>query len=144
MGDPVNVHYSISLSQGIRTKDGVHHKFDVIIYATGFRIEESICGFKVSGRKDTSLREHFDRHPCAHLGISVPSFPNYFILLGPNTVLAHNSVLFMIEWQANYITDAILKMARSVMRRAVAQALTRLPWQLRSMGSSTGSTRLTS
>ena len=102
----------LSYIPGIRTKDGNHEKFDVIVYATGFHIEESVCGFKAVGRKDVELRDHFVKYPCAHLGITVPSFPNYFILLGPNTVLAHNSVLFMIEWQANYVTDCILQMAK--------------------------------
>ena len=54
-----------------------------------------------------NLRRQFDDFPVAFNGITVPNFPNFFILLGPNTVLAHNSVLFMIECQVDYIMDCL-------------------------------------
>ncbi len=84
---------------GIKTKDGRHVEVDLIVFATGFSIEDSICGFKAIGRNGHVLREYFDENPVAYKGITVPNFPNFFILLGPNTVLAHNSVVFMIECQ---------------------------------------------
>eukprot|EP01063_Lacrimia_lanifica_P012813 TRINITY_DN1951_c0_g1_i3.p1 TRINITY_DN1951_c0_g1~~TRINITY_DN1951_c0_g1_i3.p1 ORF type:complete len:553 (+),score=181.33 TRINITY_DN1951_c0_g1_i3:102-1760(+) len=87
---------------GIRVRGGSDVPLDVIVYATGFDIEQSICGFKAVGRT----------HPTALHGITVPRFPNFFICLGPNTVLAHNSVLFMIERQATYILDCLRQMAR--------------------------------
>ena len=80
---------------------------DLVILATGFKIEESICGFETIGKEDLNLRSFFDENPAAYNGISVPNFPNFFILLGPNTVLAHNSVLFMIECQTDYIVDCM-------------------------------------
>ena len=89
---------------GIKTKHG-HFDLDVIVYATGFDIEESICGFEAFGQSDgitaSSLRERFDLIPAAHKGVTVPGFPNFYILLGPNTVLTHNSVIFMIECQVH-------------------------------------------
>ena len=56
------------------------------------------------------MTDELDKHPCAFKGITVPSFPNFFYLLGPNTVLAHNTVVYMIECQVNYVTSVITKM----------------------------------
>ena len=86
-------------------------KLDMIVYATGFDIEGSICGFDTYGRNNTLLRDHFETQPCAYLGITVPTFPNFFYVLGPNTVLAHSSLIFMIECQVEYIMQTIQKMA---------------------------------
>ena len=78
-------------------------KLDMIVYATGFYIEGSICGFDTYVRNNTLLRDHFETHPCAYFVITVPTFPNFFYVLGPNTVLAHSSLIFMIECQLEYI-----------------------------------------
>ena len=94
--------------KGLNTEDGKHYEVDIIVYATGFSNEESICGFEAVGRnKETTLRKYFEKHPTAYLGITVPTFPNMFLMLGPNTVLAHNSVIFMMECEADYIVDCI-------------------------------------
>ena len=45
------------------------------------------------------MQDQFDVQPCAYLGITVPNFPNFFYVLGPNTVLAHSSLIYMIECQ---------------------------------------------
>jgi cation diffusion facilitator CzcD-associated flavoprotein CzcO len=99
---------------GIMTKSSAGqsavYEVDLIVMATGFHIEDSICGFKTIGKNGTNLREYFDEYPAAFNGITVPNFPNFFMLLGPNTVLAHNSVLFMIECQVTYVMDCLKKM----------------------------------
>ena len=96
--------------QGIGTKDGKHYEVDIIVFATGFSIEESICGFEMVGRdQTTTLKAYFEKNPTAYLGITVPNFPNMFLMLGPNTVLAHNSVIFMMECAADYIVNCINK-----------------------------------
>ena len=96
-------------ANGVKTeKEEV--KLDTIVYATGFDIEGSICGFETFGRNNTLLRDHFETHPCAYLGITVPNFPNFFFVLGPNTVLAHSSLVWMIECQVEYIMQTIQKM----------------------------------
>ena len=59
------------------------------------------------------MREYFDDHPCAYLGISIPNFPNFFFVLGPNTILAHSSLVFMAECQTNYILDILKKVVQS-------------------------------
>jgi len=51
--------------------------------------------------------------PGAYYGITLPQCPNYFMLLGPGTGLGHNSIIYMIECQANYTIDAIKKFLNS-------------------------------
>ena len=82
---------------GIKIKNGGGQEIevDLIVLCTGFKIEDSICGFEIVGQNETNLRHYFDEHPVAFNGITVPNFPNFFILLGPNTVLAHRFVLFI-------------------------------------------------
>ena len=81
----------------------------------GFDIENSICGFDVTGRdSEASMRDALvsSNHSSAtaHLGINMHNFPNMFILMGPNTVLAHNSVIFMLECQVDYVINALKQM----------------------------------
>jgi len=98
------------------TSDGVetsseHIELDTIVYATGFDIEASFCPFDTFGRNSLKLREYLHENPCAYLGMTVPEFPNFFFLLGPNTVLAHSSVIYMIECQVDYVIKSINLMA---------------------------------
>ena len=87
-------------------------RLDVIIYATGFSIEKSFCPFETFGKKQNKkLRDVLEANPSAYLGMTVPDFPNFFFLFGPNTVLAHSSVIWMIECQVEYIIKTIKTMA---------------------------------
>ena len=79
----------------------------------------------ISPRGGRNMRNQFEVQPCAYLGITVPNFPNFFYVLGPNTVLAHSSLIYMIECQVktkrptvrilklqvNYILQTMEKMA---------------------------------
>ena len=73
---------------GIVTDDGVTHDVDVIVYATGFRHTDVLWPLKVTGRNGVDLHEMWGRRPYAYLGITVPGFPNLFIVYGPGTHLA--------------------------------------------------------
>jgi cation diffusion facilitator CzcD-associated flavoprotein CzcO len=95
---------------GVRTDAG-GVELDVLVFASGFDIEGSICSFPTTGRDGALLRTHFQEQPCAYLGITVPGFPNFFFVLGPNTVLAHSSLIYMIECQVDYILQAVESMA---------------------------------
>ena len=95
---------------GIQTVDGKHYQVDLIVFATGYHIEESICGFEAVGKNGVVLRDYLDKYPAAFKGMSVPNFPNFFLLLGPNSVLAQSSLIYIIECQANYIGDCLRKM----------------------------------
>ena len=97
--------------EGLLTQDGVLHSVDVIIYGTGFRASEFLAPMRIIGRDGRELSEVFSGGAAAYLGITVPCFPNFFLLYGPNTNLGHNSILYMLEAQAHYILSAV-KMLR--------------------------------
>jgi cation diffusion facilitator CzcD-associated flavoprotein CzcO len=94
------------------TTDGAEHELDVIVWATGFDILNMLGSLDVTGVGGRDLRTTWDDTLTAHLGMTVPGFPNLFMLLGPNTGLGHNSVVIMIESQLNYVMDAIAKLRK--------------------------------
>jgi cation diffusion facilitator CzcD-associated flavoprotein CzcO len=92
---------------GIRTADGAHRAADVIVYATGFRASEFLVPVDVRGRGGTRLHDRWSGGAEAYLGIAYPEFPNMFLLHGPNTILGHNSNVFVIECQVHYIMNCL-------------------------------------
>ena len=68
---------------GIATADGVQHDVDVIIYGTGFQASEFLTPMKIEGTEGRDLREQWDGDARAYLGITVPHFPNLFLMYGP-------------------------------------------------------------
>jgi cation diffusion facilitator CzcD-associated flavoprotein CzcO len=108
---------------GILTADGTEHNVDVIVYGTGFHVTDSYTYVQIKGLRGEDLVDRWNREGIgAHRGITVADVPNLFFLLGPNTGLGHNSVVFMIESQIRYVADAIAKCDR---RGAQALAPTR-------------------
>jgi cation diffusion facilitator CzcD-associated flavoprotein CzcO len=91
------------------TADGTAHEADVIIYATGFGVIESVTGLNVTGRDGRKLTP---QTLAAYHGITVTGFPNFFMLLGPNTALGHSSVVFMIESQVQHVLSCLRRLAR--------------------------------
>jgi cation diffusion facilitator CzcD-associated flavoprotein CzcO len=93
---------------GIVTADGVEHRVDVVVFATGFHVTDSYTYVDIKGAHGEGLVDRWTREGIqAHRGIAVADMPNLFFLLGPNTALGHNSVVFMIESQIRYVADAI-------------------------------------
>jgi cation diffusion facilitator CzcD-associated flavoprotein CzcO len=87
---------------------GVEHEVDAIIYGTGFHVTDALEYLDITGTEGRSLAKEWATEGMrTHKGITVAGFPNLFFLLGPNTALGHNSVVFMIESQAKYVVDAI-------------------------------------
>ena len=94
--------------RGIRTADGVERDVDVIVFATGFHVSDSYTYVDILGADGEDLVDRWNREGVqAHRGITVADVPNLFFLLGPNTGLGHNSVVFMIESQIRYVAQAI-------------------------------------
>ena len=89
------------------TADGTRHELDVLIFGTGFRSTEFLAPMEVTGRHGADLNTAWSKGAKAHLGVAVAGFPNFFMLYGPNTNLGHNSIIFMIEAQARYISRAV-------------------------------------
>ncbi|QBJ95766.1 NAD(P)/FAD-dependent oxidoreductase [Rhodococcus sp. ABRD24] len=98
---------------GLTDDTGRQHRFDVIILATGFHTDRLLYPMDVVGRSGRTTREVWGEHDArAYLGITVPDFPNLFIMTGPNTALGHGgSFITMLECQIRYIMDVITQMA---------------------------------
>jgi 4-hydroxyacetophenone monooxygenase len=99
--------------RGITTKDGVEHPADVLIYGTGFSASKFLTPMRVFGSAGIELSEQWDGDARAYLGITVPGFPNFFMLYGPNTNLVVNgSIIVMVECQVRYIVEALGQLLR--------------------------------
>jgi len=96
-------------SEGIYTENGKHHKVDAIVLATGFMAGKLTWPMHIAGKDGQSLANRWkDDNPRAYLGITVPNFPNFFMMYGPNTNLAHGgSAIFHSECQTRYIMSAL-------------------------------------
>lgn len=92
---------------GVTTADGKHRAVDVIVFCTGFHASEDILQYEVTGKDTQTLNDAWADGPEGYLGTTVSGFPNMFTIVGPNTGLGHNSMIYMIESQINYISKAI-------------------------------------
>ncbi len=97
----------------VATKDGRTIPVDVLIYATGFESTAFLAPMAIHGRGGRLLQDEWAGGARAYLGISVAGFPNLFLMYGPNTNLGHNSIIFMIECQTNYILDCLKRLDES-------------------------------
>jgi cation diffusion facilitator CzcD-associated flavoprotein CzcO len=93
---------------GIVTADGVLHEVDTIIYGTGFRITSNPMAERVRGADGRTLKEHWANTGMqAYCGTTIPGFPNYFMMAGPNTGIGHTSLVVMIEAQVAHVVGAL-------------------------------------
>jgi cation diffusion facilitator CzcD-associated flavoprotein CzcO len=105
--------------KGVRTKDGVLHELDVLVLATGFRADRFLRPTAVLGRKGVSLDDVWAQRPSAYLSISIPDFPNLFMLNGPNGPVGNFSLIEVAELQMKYIVQ-LLELLRSGGIRALS------------------------
>lgn len=94
------------IPDGIVTTSGKEIEADVIIYATGFITNPFFKSISVTGTSQT-LEQAWENGAQAYLGIHTNGFPNLHMMYGPNTNLGHNSIIIMLEAQANYICKTI-------------------------------------
>jgi 4-hydroxyacetophenone monooxygenase len=93
---------------GVVTADGVEHAVDVVIYGTGFTASEFLVPMQVTGRGGVDLHERWGGDARAHLGISVPGFPNFFCLYGPNTnIVVNGSIVYFSECGVRYVLGCL-------------------------------------
>jgi cation diffusion facilitator CzcD-associated flavoprotein CzcO len=97
-------------SSGIVDADGVERAVDVIVMATGFQAANYLARIEVTGRRGLTLQEHWAGEPRAYLGITVPGFPNFFMVYGPGT--NGGELVSMLEAQADYSVRALKRMRR--------------------------------
>jgi 4-hydroxyacetophenone monooxygenase len=102
-------------SDGIVTTDGEKHLVDVILMATGFKAARMLWPMEIYGKEGKSLRDLWGLDdPRAFLGVTIPGFPNFFVMYGPNTNLAHGgSIVFHTECQTTYIMKCLRELIES-------------------------------
>ncbi|MDI2129412.1 flavin-containing monooxygenase [Yinghuangia seranimata] len=90
---------------GVVTADGVETPADVLILATGYKVLPMLDGIRITGRGGTALTDVWgDDDPRAHLGLTVPGFPNLFVLGGPNSAPNHGAgVNITAETQVHFV-----------------------------------------
>lgn len=96
---------------GVRTSDGELHELDVLVLATGFRVDRFLRPIKVVGRDGVDLDDRWASHPVAYLSVSVPDFPNLFMLNGPNGPVGNFPLIEVAELQFGYVRQLIELMA---------------------------------
>lgn len=94
-------------ADGVETVDGQHHPADAIVYGTGFAATEFLAPMTITGRSGLELNEAWRKGAQAYLGMTVPGFPNFFMLYGPNTNLGHSSIVYMLESQIAHVMRCI-------------------------------------
>ncbi|CAM3058643.1 flavin-containing monooxygenase [Skermania piniformis] len=87
--------------------DGTRRTVDAIVFGTGFAVSEFLAPIEITGLDGRSLRDAWRDGAEAYLGMTVSGFPNLFVLYGPNTNLGHNSIIYMLESQTDYVLSAI-------------------------------------
>jgi 4-hydroxyacetophenone monooxygenase len=100
--------------KGIVTADGKEHEVDVLIYGTGFQASNFLSFYKVTGKGGRELHDQWGGDARAYLGITVPDFPNFFIIYGPNTnIVVNGSIIFFSEAAVRYIVGCLRLLAET-------------------------------
>jgi cation diffusion facilitator CzcD-associated flavoprotein CzcO len=92
---------------GVRTGDGRLHELDVLVLATGFQANAFMRPMRIVGRDGLTLDEAWSPRPEAYLSISIPGFPNFFMLNGPNGPVGNFSLIEVAELQFGYIMQLV-------------------------------------
>ncbi len=92
---------------GVRTADGALRELDVLVLATGFRVDRFVRPMRVVGRDGVELDDVWNGGPSAYLAIAVPDFPNFFMLNGPNGPVGNFSLIDVAEMQVGYILQLV-------------------------------------
>jgi cation diffusion facilitator CzcD-associated flavoprotein CzcO len=101
-------------ARSVVTSDGVEHEVDTIVFGTGFHVTDNPIADRVVGSAGATLAQTWETTGAqAYLGATVPGFPNFFMLAGPNTGIGHTSLVVMIEAQLAYVLDALEMMERT-------------------------------
>jgi 4-hydroxyacetophenone monooxygenase len=98
---------------GVVTRSGEFHNADILVWATGFQASRFVSSFDVVGRDTRTLREAWDDDDArAYLGVTVPGFPNLFLLGGPNSFPGSGSFMYFMEVQMRYIARLLDEMIK--------------------------------
>ena len=108
--------------KGVRTKDGRLHELDLLVLATGFRADQFMRPMNIVGRNGVSLNDVWAKRPTAYMAISIPDFPNLFMLNGPTGPVGNFSLIEIAEAQWTYIAQLIDRVADGRSREISASA----------------------
>jgi cation diffusion facilitator CzcD-associated flavoprotein CzcO len=111
---------------GIVDTNGVERAVDVIVMATGFQAANYLSSIRVTGRHGVNLVDHWSGEPRAFLGITVPGFPNFFMLYGPGT--NGGELVSTLEAQAEYAVRAVKRMRRERLTSLEVRPLYEAAW----------------
>ncbi len=101
-------------TEGVKTDNGKEYAADVVIYGTGFAASKFLSPMTFKGRGGRDLHEQWAGDARAYLGITIPGFPNLFMMYGPNTnIVVNGSIIFFSECEIRYILGAIEMMLRN-------------------------------
>jgi 4-hydroxyacetophenone monooxygenase len=93
---------------GVVTTDGQEYPADVIIYGTGFNASKFLMPMEIVGRDGVELDERWNGDARAYMGITVPGFPNFFMLYGPNTnIVVNGSIIYFSECEVHYVMECL-------------------------------------
>lgn len=93
--------------------DGARTELDVIISATGFEASDLPISYRITGRDEVLLADQWRTGMQAYATTTVHNFPNMFVMNGPNSGLGHNSIIYIIEAQIDYILGALHHMGKT-------------------------------
>ncbi|MGW5573492.1 flavin-containing monooxygenase [Nocardia thailandica] len=96
---------------GVVTADGREHEVDVIIWGTGFKATEFLAPMSITGSGGRDLHREWKAGARAYYGMTVPGFPNLFLMYGPNTNTGGGSIIYFLEVQARYLGRYVTHLA---------------------------------
>jgi cation diffusion facilitator CzcD-associated flavoprotein CzcO len=114
--------------EGVRTADGVLHPLDVLVLATGFNAHQFMRPMQITGRGGLTLADAWEKRPLAYRAISVPSFPNFFMLIGPNSPVGNFSLIDVAERQLGYIMQLLDRIRREAFHADLVEATKGTIW----------------
>ena len=103
---------------GVRTRDGALHELDVLVLATGFRVDQFVRPMRVVGRDGVPLDDVWRDGPFAYMALTVPELPNFFMLNGPNGPVGNFSLIEVAELQMHYVMQLVEAVRSSGRREA--------------------------
>ncbi|HCV00162.1 MAG: hypothetical protein CL897_01520 [Dehalococcoidia bacterium] len=94
--------------RGVRTEGNNEHPLDILVFGTGFQASKFLTPMKVTGINGVDMHEQWDGDARAYLGITMPNFPNFFFMYGPNTnIVVNGSIVYFSECEAQYILECL-------------------------------------
>jgi len=102
---------------GVRTVDGRLHELDVLVLATGFKVDAFMRPMTITGADGADLDDVWAQRPSAYMAITIPGFPNFFMLNGPNSPVGNFSLIQTAELQFEYAMDMVERVASGQLER---------------------------